>query len=91
VLRPKTDGESPIEADLPPQTRWAFRELSGAGSASEDAQFLQKTNGFTNTESSVVFCCLGDFPESAAQIFLISLGFFRRIATSTEQGAAVPA
>src|SRR6266403_3023708 len=32
------------------------RELSGAGSASEQAQFIQKPNGFTITISSVVRC-----------------------------------
>ena len=49
--------------------RWAVarigeRELSGAGSASEQAQFVQKPNGFTNTVSSVVRCSLRDFSFS---------------------------
>ena len=41
-----------------PRVRWAVArigecELSGAGSASEQAQLFQKPNGFTNTISTV--------------------------------------
>ena len=46
--------------------RWAVarigeRELSVGGSASEQAQFVQKPNGFTNTVPSEVRCSLRDF------------------------------
>jgi len=40
------------------------RALSGAGSASEQAQLLQTPNGFANTSSSVVRCSLRDFSLS---------------------------
>jgi hypothetical protein len=42
-------------------SRIGERELSGAGSASEQAQFVQQPNGFTNTIASVVGCFLRDF------------------------------
>jgi hypothetical protein len=65
---PSSAGRSSQLTAVPwrPRVRWAVarigeRELSGAGSASEQAQFVQKPNGFTNTVSSVVCCSLRDF------------------------------
>jgi hypothetical protein len=68
VGTPSSAGRSSQLAAVPwrPRVRWAVarigeRELSGAGSASEQAQFFQKPNGFTNTVSSMVRCALRDF------------------------------
>jgi hypothetical protein len=68
---PSSAGRSPQLTGVPwrPRVRWAVarigeRELSGAGSASEEAQFVQKPNGFTNAVASVVCCSLQDFSLS---------------------------
>jgi hypothetical protein len=73
--------------------RWAVarfgeRELSGAGSVSEQAQLFQKPNGSTNTVLSVVRCSLGDF--SFPDPPMINFASFREFAFNVRGDCASP-
>jgi hypothetical protein len=84
VGTPSSAGRSPQLTAVPwrPRVRWTVarigeRELSRAGSASEQAQFFQKPNRFTNTVLSVVRCFLRDFPlRDLTRINFASFGEF---------------